>query len=109
MAYDKVLAARIRDVAGTPLVEKQMFGGLALLLDGNMAVGVHGDGLLVRVAPDDHATLLERPGAAPFEMGGRQMAGWLLVSGEVLDDDVLAEWVSRGVTYAGSLPPKAQK
>lgn len=107
MAYDEVLASRIRDAAGdAPLAEKRMFGGLAFLLSGNMAVGVHGDDLIVRVAKDAHSALLAEPGARPFDVTGRPMAGWLMVSGDVLDDDVLRAWVSRGVSYAGSLPPK---
>lgn len=107
MAFDEVLAERVRDAAGdVPLVEKRMFGGLALLLNGNMAVGVHADDLIVRVAKADHDVLLAEPGAKPFDVTGRPMSGWLLVSGDVLDDDVLATWVSRGVAYAGSLPPK---
>ncbi len=105
MAYDEVLADRVRDVSGG-LAEKKMFGGIAFLLAGNMAVGVHGDDLIVRVSRDDHAALLAEPGARPFDMTGKPMAGWLLVAGDVLDDDVLRAWVDRGVAYAGSLPPK---
>lgn len=104
MAFDEVLADRVRDLCELP--EKRMFGGIAFLLNGNMAVGVHGDDLIVRVAKADHEALLAEPGARPFDMTGRPMAGWLLVSGEVLDDAVLAAWVSRGTAYAGSLPPK---
>ena len=104
MAFDEVLADRVRDLCGLP--EKRMFGGIAFLLNGNMAVGVHGDDLIVRVAKADHETCLAEPGARPFDMTGRPMAGWLLVSGEVLDDEVLATWVERGTAYAGSLPPK---
>lgn len=107
MAFDEVLAGRVRDIAGdAPLAEKRMFGGLAFLLDGNMAVGVTGDDLIVRVAKADTEALLAEPGARPFDMTGRPMTGWLLVAGDVLDDDVLATWVGRGVSYAGSLPPK---
>jgi TfoX/Sxy family transcriptional regulator of competence genes len=104
MAYDEVLADRVRDLAGLP--EKKMFGGIAFLLNGNMAVGVHGDDLIVRVAKTDHEACLAEPGARPFDMTGKPMTGWLLVSGDVLDDDVLAAWVGRGTAYAGSLPPK---
>ncbi|HEX8002911.1 MAG TPA: TfoX/Sxy family protein [Mycobacteriales bacterium] len=107
MAFDEVLAERIREAAGdAPLVEKRMFGGLAFLLEGNMAVGVHADDLIVRVAKADWPALLEEPGAKVFDMTGRPMSGWLLVSGDVLDDHVLATWVGRGVAYARSLPPK---
>ena len=104
MAYDEVLAGRVREICGLP--EKRMFGGIAFLRDGNMAVGVHGDDLIVRVAKEHHPALLDEPGARPFDLTGRPMAGWLVVSGDVLDDDVLAAWVARGTAYAGSLPPK---
>jgi TfoX/Sxy family transcriptional regulator of competence genes len=110
MAYDEELAARIREhAAGEPVEEKKMFGGLAFLLGGHMAVAASGQGgLMVRVEPEETATLLEEPGAAPFEMGGRgPMDGWLRVSADaVADDAVLARWVERGLAYAGSLPPK---
>jgi TfoX/Sxy family transcriptional regulator of competence genes len=110
MAYDEKLAARIREhAAGEPVEEKKMFGGLAFLLGGHMAVAASGQGgLMVRVEPEETATLLEEPGAAPFEMGGRgPMDGWLRVSADaVAEDAVLARWVERGLAYAGSLPPK---
>lgn len=107
MAYDEVLAGRVRDAAvDVPLVEKRMFGGVAFLLNGNMATGVVGDDLIVRVPKEEYDALLGEPGARVFDMTGRSMTGWLVVAGDVLDDDVLAAWVERGVAYAGSLPPK---
>ena len=110
MAYDEALAERIRNLtSGEPVVEKKMFGGLAFLLGGNMAVSASGQGgLLVRVEPSETEALLREPGTGPMEMGGRGgMAGWLRVSPEVIaDDDALATWVRRGLEYAGSLPPK---
>jgi len=110
MAYDEALAARIRKhTAGEPVEEKKMFGGLAFLLGGHMAVAASGQGgLMVRVDPSENATLLEERGAAPFEMGGRgAMTGWLRVSGDAVSDEGdLARWVERGLSYAGSLPPK---
>ena len=110
MAYDEALAARIREhAAGEPVEEKKMFGGLAFLLGGHMAVAASGKGgLMVRVEPSETETLLEEPGAAPFEMGGRgEMSGWLRVGADaVTDEDDLARWVDRGLTYARSLPPK---
>jgi TfoX/Sxy family transcriptional regulator of competence genes len=110
MAYDEMLAARVREhTAGQPVEEKKMFGGLAFLVGGHMAVAASGQGgLMVRVEPSATATLLEEPGAAPFEMGGRgAMAGWLRVSADaVSDEDDLVRWVQRGLSYAGSLPPK---
>lgn len=110
MAYDEGLAERIRQLVGErpDLSERAMFGGLAFLIGGNMAVAASGQGgLMVRVEPDETAALLGEPGARPMEMRGREMAGWLRVDDDVLDDDaVLSTWVGRGLAYAGSLPPK---
>jgi TfoX/Sxy family transcriptional regulator of competence genes len=110
MAYDEALAARIRDhVAGEPVEEKKMFGGLAFLLRGHLAVAASGQGgLMVRVEPAATGALLAEPGTAPMEMGGRgPMDGWLRVSAEaVADDESLDRWVERGLAYARSLPPK---
>ncbi|WP_372736322.1 TfoX/Sxy family protein [Nocardioides sp.] len=109
MAYDEELAARVRfEMGSTPNVEKPMFGGLAFIVAGNMAVGVSGQGgLMVRCAPEATADLVAKPGAAPMEMRGREMDGWLRVSAEsVADDATLAEWVQVGVSQAQALPPK---
>src|SRR4051812_16691447 len=111
MAYDEELADRIRELVADEagLTEKRMFGGLAFLIGGNMAVAASGQGgILVRVEPDETERLLVEPGAGEMEMGKRgPMKGWLRVTGDVLDDDtVLATWVERGVAYAQSLPAK---
>jgi TfoX/Sxy family transcriptional regulator of competence genes len=106
MAYDEELAARIRElVSGEPrLTEKKMFGGLAFLVGGNMAVAASGQGgLLVRVDPDESEALVASSDARPMEMRGREMPGWLRVDPP---DDELAAWVERGVAFARSLPPK---
>jgi TfoX/Sxy family transcriptional regulator of competence genes len=109
VAYDEGLAARVRELIGDEpaLAEKKMFGGLAMLVFGNMAVGVHGGDLIVRCDPGEHEALLAEPGARPFDMTGRPMKGWLLVdpSGQA-DDRDLRRWIGRGLTYARSLPPK---
>src|SRR3954469_11469994 len=104
MAYDEELADRIRRrVQGA--TEKKMFGGVAFLVGGNMAVAASGQGgLLARVDPAQGARLVESTSAEPMEMRGRQMAGWLRV--HATTDDELAEWVDRGVAYARTLPPK---
>jgi len=111
MAYDEELACRIRDrIGATPdLTEKKMFGGLAFLVGGNMAVAASGQGgLLVRVDPAESGELVAASNARPMEMRGRQMPGWLRVdSDDVRSDAALAEWVDRGVKYARSLPPKS--
>jgi TfoX/Sxy family transcriptional regulator of competence genes len=109
MAVDEALAQRIRELlGGTPgLREKRMFGGLSFLLNGNMAVGVHGDELIVRLAPEETDAALARPGVRIFDMTGRPMRGWVLVATEALAEQAaLAEWVDRGRDFAASLPPK---
>jgi hypothetical protein len=109
MAYDENLADRVRtQLAGVDgVVEKAMFGGLAFLVAGNMAVGVAGDDLMVRVGPDASNDALARPHTRVFDMTGRPMRGWILVAPEgVAGDRDLAGWVERGVTFARSLPPK---
>jgi TfoX/Sxy family transcriptional regulator of competence genes len=110
VAYDEELADRIRAlVGGEPdLGEKKMFGGLAFLVGGNMAVAASGQGgLLVRVDPAESDALLETTSARLMEMRGRTMKGWLRVDSEhVSTDPELAQWVDRGVAYARSLPAK---
>ena len=110
MAYDEDLADRIRELlAGeSGLTEKKMFGGLAFLLGGHMAVAASGrGGLMVRVAPEDTDDLTAKPHAGPFEMRGRPVEGWLRVAPEgVRTKRQLEPWVKRGAGYARSLPPK---
>jgi len=110
VAYDEELADRIRDLVGSEsdLSERKMFGGLAFLIGGNMAVAASGQGgVLVRVDPAQSERLVARTKARPMEMRGRLMQGWLRVD----PDDVrtkrqLAKWVEIGATYAHSLPAK---
>ncbi|WP_235991019.1 TfoX/Sxy family protein [Streptomyces ureilyticus] len=109
MAYDEGLAERIRDRLGADpdITEKRTFGGLAFLHRGNMAVGVSGDDLMVRVGPDNADAALARPGTRVFDMTGRPMRGWILVDGTALtEDDVLGRWIDEGRAFAASLPPK---
>jgi hypothetical protein len=110
VAYDEELAGRIRTLLGdrAGLTEQKMFGGLAFLVGGNMAIAASGGGgILVRVDPAESDTLVATTPAEPMEMRGRQMAGWLRVgAGAVPDDATLGEWVERGAGYAASLPPK---
>ena len=110
MAYDEDLAARIRELiaAEDGLTEKKMFGGLAFLIDGHMAVAASGQGgLMARVDPAQTDALLRKPHAGPFEMRGRPMDGWVRVAAEgVRTKRQLEPWVKRGVAYARSLPPK---
>ena len=109
MAFDEELTQRIRDrLAGVPGVTgKQMFGRFVFLIDGNLAVGVTGADLMVRVGPENAETALARPSVRPSDMNGRRMAGWVLVDGSSLDDDrALDEWIGRARAYVATLPPK---
>lgn len=110
MAYDEELADRIRGLVGSEsdLTEKKMFGGLAFLIGGNMAVAASGPGgVLVRVHPAQSDTLVETTNARLMEMRGRSMQGWLRVDPEDLrTKHQLAKWVELGTTYARSLPAK---
>jgi TfoX/Sxy family transcriptional regulator of competence genes len=110
MAYDTDLADRIR--ASLPehdgVTERQMFGGLAFLLNGNMAVSASGQGgILLRVDPAETESLVTEDGVARFEMRGRPLNGWVRVAPSVISSDKqLQRWVAVGLTYASSLPPK---
>jgi len=110
VAYDEDLANRIREIVQNEpgLTEKRMFGGLAFLINGNMAVSASGQGgMLLRVDPTDTPTLVQRTEARRFEMRCREMDGWLRIDPAALGADAdLAHWVSVGVSYARSLPPK---
>jgi TfoX N-terminal domain len=83
-----------------------MFGGLAFLLAGNMAVGITGEELMVRLGAADGDAALAQPHTRPFDVTGRPMRGWILVGAQGLDGDGLGGWVDRGVAPAASLPPK---
>jgi hypothetical protein len=114
MTYSEAQADRIRKelVGRSGLAEKTMFGGIAFLLGGNMAIGVHEEDLIVRVEPAQTDALLREPGAKPFDLGpgGRSPAGWLLVSPSgYRTDAALRKWVDRGTGYASSLPKKGAK
>ena len=109
MAYDEGLAVRIRAEIGDhpALDEKHMFGGLSFLIDGNMAVGVIGDELCVRVGRDGHDDAVARPGARIFDFSGRPMVGWIMVDPAAIGEDAdLRSWIDIGVSYAETLPPK---
>ncbi|GAC1436565.1 MAG: TfoX/Sxy family protein [Solirubrobacteraceae bacterium] len=111
MPYDEDLALRIRALLAeedAAISEKKMFGGLAFLLRGHMAVAAARDGgLLVRVRPEETEAHLARPHVALMQMGGRSMQGWITVAPAGLKDDFeLKAWVDRGADFARSLPPK---
>jgi TfoX/Sxy family transcriptional regulator of competence genes len=109
MAYDKALASRVRETFAdnAEISERQMFGGIAFMLSGNMAVGVRNDDLMVRIDPSDNDEALAQPGVRISDMSGRPMKGWILVAAEATEDDAdLQRWVKAGLDFAGSLPPK---
>ena len=110
MAYDERLAERIRDLLpdGVEVTEQKMFGGLAFLVGGNMAVAASGQGgLMVRVDPDASERLVAKSGARPMVMRGKEMAGWLRVdTADVRTKRQLQKWVTLGADYARSLPAK---
>ena len=110
MTYDGDLAERVRAiVASEPgLSEKRMFGGLAFLLDGRMALAASGQGgLLLRCDPERSGQLVARPHVERMVMRGREMRGWLHVHpAAVADDESLRAWVAEGVTFVHTLPTK---
>ena len=111
MAYDEALAERIRPLveARGDVAERKMFGGVTWMLQGNMACGVLGDDLCVRLTPEDADRALAEEDTRPFDMmgGGRRAKGMVVVAGSsVADDDALARWINAGADYALSLPPK---
>jgi len=110
MGYDEEFAHRVREQLADQVgvTEKAMFGGLAFLVNGNMAVGLSSGGeLMVRAEPDASDAALARPHTRPFDMTGRPMKGWILVAPDgVRTKRQLAAWVSHGVQFAGTLAPK---
>jgi TfoX/Sxy family transcriptional regulator of competence genes len=109
MAYDEGLAHRVRELIGDMdgMEAKTMFGGVGYILNGNMAVGISGDDLIVRVGPEKYDDTLNKPHVKPFGPTGRTMTGWVMVeSGGVSEDDDLEKWVQIGVDFASGLAPK---
>jgi len=109
MSFDGDLADRIRVLLGDRAgEEKKVFGGIAFMIGGNMAISASSNGgIIVRVDPAEGPELAATTPAEPMEMRGKPMAGWLRVAHEdVADDAALAPWVERGAAYAASLPPK---
>ena len=109
MPYDEGLAERIRDVldAVPGVVERKMFGGLAFMVRGNMACGVVGDELMVRVGPEGYEKALKRPHAREMDFTGRPLRGMIYVgAGGLSADEDLTAWIARGAEFAKSLPAK---
>ena len=109
MAYDEGLAQRIRENVDDRrgVTEKKMFGGIGFMLHGNMACGVIGEDLVVRVGAEAYEKALRQAHARPFDFTGRPMTGWVMVGPEGYEaDDDFKAWVERGLGFARSLPPK---
>ena len=110
MAYNQKLAERIRaKTEGLPLIEKKMFGGVGYLLHGNMACGILGNDLIVRVPLDEYEKMLKRAHVKIFTMksGPRPMKGWIMVEPDgYKTSDLLGKWVKIGIEFAATLPPK---
>ena len=113
MAYDEDLANRIRELLGgrPGLTEQRMFGGLAFLVGGNMAIAASGQGgIMVRVDPAESESIVAKTSARPMVMRGREMAGWLRVDADdVRTKRQLSKWVDLGTAFAASLPAKHAK
>jgi TfoX/Sxy family transcriptional regulator of competence genes len=109
MAYDEKLADRVRELLASrsEVSERKMFGGIAFMIAGNMACGVLGEELIVRLGDVDGERALAEDGVRPFDFTGKPMRNIVYVSPErTSDDDGLSEWVDAGADFAASLPPK---
>jgi TfoX/Sxy family transcriptional regulator of competence genes len=109
MAYDEGTADRVRGLLGgeAGLSETRMFGGIAFLINGNMACGVNKDALIVRLDPASQEAAMAEPGAREFDLSARPMKGWIMVDPVGYAKPAqLKKWVGRGVTVARRLPPK---
>jgi TfoX/Sxy family transcriptional regulator of competence genes len=110
MAYDEHLADRVREIvsASGEFSERKMFGGLAFMVAGHMAVAASREGgIMLRVDPAETDALLAKPFCRPFQMRGKPIDGWLRVDAEgITTKRQLERWVVRGVAYALAQPPR---
>jgi TfoX/Sxy family transcriptional regulator of competence genes len=108
MAYDERLADRARNVlADSPgVTEREMFGGLAIMLDGHMCCGVVGDELMLRLGPEGAAAALQRPHVRPMDFTGRPMSSMVFVAAEGLRGHALRSWVEAAAAFVATLAPK---
>ena len=108
MAYDESLAKRIDELTKGKkgFSHKEMFGGVAYLLNGNMCVGVHKTELIIRYDPKKSEEITKRKNVRPFDIAGRPMKGWALVNTEGVNGGGLKKWFDLSLDFAKSLPPK---
>lgn len=109
MAFDPVLAARVRAALGDAgeVVEKRMMGGICFMLDGHMCCGVNGSDLMIRTGPERHAELVSRPHARPMDFTGRPLKGFVWVAGEGLPTPgSLDDWIDLAVRFVRTLPAR---
>lgn len=109
MPMNESIAAKVRaEVNNYPgVIEKKMFGGIGFILNGNMACGVNGSDLIVRVGSLQSQAALARPHTKVFDMTGRPMAGWVKIAPDgFASEQDLKDWIKQGMEYALSLPPK---
>lgn len=107
MAYVEVLAERIKErMEPEGVTAKKMFGGITFLLQGNALANLYEEGLMVRVGPDGMEDALARPGTKQLVFRGKAQKGWVVLAEEILDDDVLDEWLKWAMDVTAELPPK---
>jgi TfoX/Sxy family transcriptional regulator of competence genes len=109
LAYSEEVAQRVRSILDEVpgLVEKKMFGGVSYIVNGNMACGVIGEQLIVRMSQDEYTDALTHPHAHVFDMTGRAMKGWVSIdSAGIEKENELRAWVERGLHFAQGLPSK---
>ena len=109
MAYDDGLAQRVHELMAdlTNFSEKKMFGGICFMVHGNMACGIIGYDVIVRVGPKNYEAALRKPGVREFDFTGRPMKGWVVISAEIHEsDEKLLDWIKQAVDFALSLPQK---
>ena len=108
MAYDEQLDARVADIAMEwGAMRRKMFGGTGYMLNGNMMAGVWRESLIVRLSGEEGAAALELPHVRPFDISKNPMSGWIMVDGEMLEEDhVLIDWLERAREFVETLPEK---
>jgi TfoX/Sxy family transcriptional regulator of competence genes len=112
MGFDQDLADRVRRILGRieGVSEKKMFGGLCFLVNGNMALGLENENLMIRVGQESYEKMLAQPNVRKMDFTGKPLKGFLYVGAKgTASDKDLKKWVSIGIGFAMSLPPKSKK